>query len=367
MKYCLNPNSEEPIMLLNRHVGMDEEEGMGIDGALFQSELLQLDEMGKKRIQVWINSPGGIVMDGYNIYTAILKSKTKVDTYCVGIAASIAAVIFQAGRNRYMSDYGQLMYHNPFGGNDSNELAPMTDSIATMIHSRVGKQKEEILAIMKKTTWISASEALMNGFCDEIEVSTEQNKKRATSVKAMWQESNFVLNSMFNINEKPKKMIKVTNKLGLIAEANEDTIVDAIASVVNKAEAAASAMNEMENELKAAKEKCSTLENSLNAMKAEKESAEEAQREAEEKEVEGKVKNMLAAYVTSGRIKADAVDSWTTTSKAIGHDKVKEMLEALPLNKVANKMAPITEVANEMKLTNVAASTMADVRAKMKL
>jgi ATP-dependent protease ClpP protease subunit len=55
-------------------------------GDLFQAELLALDQMEKKRIQVWINSPGGSVMDGYNMYNAMLKTKTKVDTYCVGIA-----------------------------------------------------------------------------------------------------------------------------------------------------------------------------------------------------------------------------------------------------------------------------------------
>ena len=87
-------------MLINKHIGYDQEEGPGIDGAIFQQELLQLDNLGKKRIQVWINSPGGLVSDGYSIYTSILKSKTPVDTYAFGSVASIAAVIFQAGRRR---------------------------------------------------------------------------------------------------------------------------------------------------------------------------------------------------------------------------------------------------------------------------
>jgi ATP-dependent protease ClpP protease subunit len=98
--YTVNVDSDEPIMLINKHIGYDEADGYGIMGDLFQAELLALDQMEKKRIQVWINSPGGSVMDGYNMYTAMLKTKTKVDTYCVGICASMAAVLFQAGRKR---------------------------------------------------------------------------------------------------------------------------------------------------------------------------------------------------------------------------------------------------------------------------
>ena len=66
---------------------------------LVVAQLLYLDHSdSKKDISLYINSPGGVVMDGYNIYNAILRSKTPVDTYNVGIAASIAGVIFMAGR-----------------------------------------------------------------------------------------------------------------------------------------------------------------------------------------------------------------------------------------------------------------------------
>src|SRR5206468_3552386 len=107
--------------------------------------------------------PGGLVSDGYNIYNAILKSQTKVDTYCTGMAASIAGVIFQAGRNRIMADYGILMYHNPFGG-DNDAINAITDSIATMIAGRCGKDKDAVLLIMHDTTFIRAEDALANGF-----------------------------------------------------------------------------------------------------------------------------------------------------------------------------------------------------------
>ena len=123
-------------------------------------------------------------MDGYKIFNAILKSKTKVDTYNVGIAASIAAVIFQAGRKRVMADYSLLMYHNPYGGDDT-ELKKMRESLAIMIAERTSNSKEAVLKMMDKTTWIGAAEALSIGFCDEIEYSSEANVKHG-NVKAMW-------------------------------------------------------------------------------------------------------------------------------------------------------------------------------------
>ena len=63
MNYCIDPSADEPILLINKHIGSDEKDGIGIDGATFQQELLFLDSLGKKRIQVWINSMGGTVMD----------------------------------------------------------------------------------------------------------------------------------------------------------------------------------------------------------------------------------------------------------------------------------------------------------------
>lgn len=371
MFYCQNPESDEPIMLINKHIGMDDADGMGIDGSVFQQELLLLDEMGKSRIQVWINSPGGVVMDGYNIYNAILKSKTKVDTYNVGIAASIAAVIFQAGRTRYMSDYSKLMYHNPFGGNDSKELEPMTDSIAIMVASRASKQKDEILGIMKKTTWISASEAFANGFCDEIEVSSNHNKKRLTKTsdaKAMWRESNLIVNSIFNqINTLDMK--KVTNKLGLTEAANEDSILDAITNMENKAKLAAKnaedALNDMEDKFKEAEKNFKETKDAYDKLKTEKELADKAKKDAEDKQEGEAVKNALEGYVKQGRIKKESVEKWTNTAAKIGIAEVKAMIEEIPLSKQAPKIN--IDATNEAKLTSVIAQSMADNREKLKL
>jgi ATP-dependent Clp protease protease subunit len=389
--YCIDPTADEPIMLINKHIGFDEKDGQGVDGSLFQEELLQLDRMGKKRIQIWINSPGGTVMDGYNIVNAILKSVTKVDTYCVGIAASIAAVIFQQGRNRIMADYGLLMYHNPYGGNGGDELDAMRNSIVTMIATRTGKPSQDIKRVMDKTTWIEADEAYKNGFCDTVEVSVDLNKKRqligAGDAKAMYLQGNAVLNSILNDKNliKPNTMSfkLVTNKLGLNESATEDNILRAIQDIENKAATESATLNtalneakrlrtdaenkarDLESQMNAAKEKYDALKAEFDKLKKEKEETEAKAAKDKAEATETEAKNMLNGFVKANRIKADAVDGWLNKVKEnkLTVAEVKDMIEALPLNGKAARVAESVSGADtEKNLTSVVAQKMAEVR-----
>src|ERR1700752_373827 len=122
-------------MLIDTHIGLDEVDGEGIMGGQFVRELMFLDSLNKKSIQVWICTPGGSCMDGEQIYNAILKSKTPVDTYNVGTCASIGGPIFLAGRNRYMGSWAKLMMH-PASGGDKKSLDAYNTSVAKMLSQR---------------------------------------------------------------------------------------------------------------------------------------------------------------------------------------------------------------------------------------
>lgn len=360
--YTIDVESDEPIMLINKHIGFDVTEGQGIDGSLFQEELLRLDTLGKKRIQVWISSEGGIVMDGYKIYNAILKSKTKVDTYNVGICASIAAVIFQAGRKRIMADYSLLMYHNPYGG-QTKELAKMRDSIAIMVSERAGTSVDEVLKMMDRTTWIGAAESLAIGFCDEIEYTNENNVKRG-GARAMWDAGKLVVNSISKPNNN-SKMSKVANKLGLNPEANEDAIISEITSIVNKNSDMEGKLSKMEAEYKKAQEKCNELQDQMEKMKAEMKESEDKKAKAEMESKEEKAKNLVDLYVKSGKVKNEAATKWV--AKAIeDFDGVKNLLDELPTNGKAPVMQ-VNNAFNEAELTMVAARSMQEVRAKLNI
>jgi len=369
--YAKNIESNEPIMLLNKHIGMDSEDGMGIDGSIFQEELLALDQMGKKRIQVWINSVGGSVMDGYNICNAILKSNTRVDTYCVGMAASIAAVIFQTGRKRIMADYSILMYHNPYSESENGDkttdsplLQSMKDSLNKIISQRSGMNEVEVTQMLDRTSFIQADEAMKLGLCDEVEETETMNTKNLpkNDLKIFYAEADKVLNKIiFNNN----KMIKVTNKLSLPEDANEDSIVKAINEMVEEATAIS---KNAKDDLEKMKTQMEDLENQLNTAKTafEKAQAELDSEKAKAEKIEDsikeeKAKNLISENVKAGKIKNEsaAITEWIEKAKA-DMKGVQAMLDSIPTNKTAEKFelnvekkAQANSVAVEMaKLQN---------------
>lgn len=357
-KYTVDPYAPEPIMLVNKHIGTDAENGIGIEGAQFQSELLALDMLKPKRIVVWINSPGGAVAEGYNMYSAVLLSGTPVDTVNVGMAASIAGVLFQGGRIREMMDYSFLMYHNPHGSDDKKLLNIMKDSINKMT-ARSGKTEDEITAMMNKTTYINASDALEYGMCDKVTASSDQNKKRlshfSTPNNSFWKEANGVVNSIFNL-EDIKSMKQVANKLGLQPEASEGSILEAVSTLQNKlTEVENKAKNDdtdWENKLKKATDDLQTATDALNLMKSEKEASDKLAGEEKDKMLTEKCENMVKDFAKAGKIqdKADVVLFWTELAKA-NFDMVKNQIESLPVNKQAPKIEVAAEATGTPKYT----------------
>jgi len=388
--YCIDPTSDEPIMLLNKHIGFDETDGQGIDGSLFQSELLALDAMGKRRIQVWINSPGGVVMDGYNIYNAILKSRTQVDTYCVGCAASIAGVIFQAGRTRIMADYGWLMYHMPFGGDDES-LDVIADSLVTMIAGRCGRDEDFVRRMLERETYIDALEAKVIGFCDDIEMSEDYNRTRlaiAPTVKAKWEAGNLILNKAIEKSTLPKhhkennmaELRLITNKLKLHPDASENSILASIENIMNREKQATEdletatdkhrdELNRMKKQLDKLEEEKQERDDELDSLKKKYNRLKAELDDASEKNEEEDCKNMISGYARTGRIenKKEVIADWVATARLVGKAKCEAMIKALPLNKAAVNIQPVgqNELDESALPSNNAAAWMARTKLKV--
>jgi ATP-dependent Clp protease protease subunit len=363
--YTKYANSDNPVMLIDKHIGFDEVDGFGIMGDLFQKELLALDEMQPKRITVWINSLGGNVVDGMNIYNAILNSKTPVDTFNTGVAASMAAVIFQAGRKRIMADYSKLMYHNPYGSDDNKSLNALKDSILKMVCSRTGKEEGEVTTMMNRTTWIGAEEAKQIGFCDDVQATEDANRKylpKASEAKAMWKEAAVIVNKYFDLNNSNTSTMKnIANKLNLNPEASETAIAEAIESVQNKVRTQDSeiqthlaSIKAKDDELAKAKAALEEAKNKVAALEKEAEDAKAAKAKAEEEsktkaalEEAAKAKNMIDGFVAEGRIKNDEAvkNEWIENCKVLGIDKVKNMIESLPVNRKSVKI--VEDIKNQ--------------------
>jgi ATP-dependent Clp protease protease subunit len=379
--YTIDVNSDEPIMLINKHIGFDADAGIGIMGDLFQKELLFLDTLGKKRIQIFINSVGGSVMDGMNIYSAILKTTTPVDTYNVGIAASTAGWIFAAGRKRYMADYAKLMMHNPYDSSDgdaSKSLNEFQDSIITMLEKRCKMTYNQVQELMQRETWIDAKEAETLGLSDKTENSDELNKKRinaANSTKELWAISNSILKSK-TIN----KMTNVAKKLGLPENATEadcENAIDALmVKIAKKAKNKAKnddgepdgdeeAMDKYKDMLatfnKTQKAELKEVADTLAALKAEA--------EASKNEIaKDKATHLVNQYVNrlGGKdAKPETIASWVAqaTKDLAG---TENLLKELPLNIAAVKVENTIELQKlpEGKLPTSALNLMAELKAK---
>ena len=358
-------------MLINKHIGFDSELGMGVNGEQFMSEMLALDAMGKSLINVWINSTGGGVLAGSNIVSAILNTKCKVDTYNMGVCASIAAVIFQTGRKRIMCDYSKLMYHNTSGSDSSDVIKNMNDLVATIVAVRSDTQIESIKKMMDRTTWISAKEALDNNLCDEIKSSSESNRGRLSKVsndaQSIWKEANLILNSAITTNKTPHKMnelAKVNNRLGLIETSTEEFALKAIDKIENKLTEAENKVVDLESVVNKLKGENAELKGTVEA--AEKK-ANAARAEAESALALETVQN----FVKLGKVanKPETIQNWVNMASKVGIESVKAMLEDLPVNKVGadiDTAKPQVDASKFDPKTNMAV-LMGEIRNKLEL
>ena len=132
------------------------------------------------QIDVHINSPGGNVFAGQAIHNMLRQHPANVTVFVDGMAASVASVIAMAGNKIVMPPGTMMMIHNPllslYGAYHANEFREMADYldkvrdsiVATYMSRSKNKTKEDIVAIMDATTWMTAAEAVDAGWADEV-------------------------------------------------------------------------------------------------------------------------------------------------------------------------------------------------------
>ena len=140
-----------------------------------------LPESGEP-IEVHINSGGGDVYAGSEIYTALRSYPGTVTVKIVGIAASAASVIAMAGDTVEISPTAQIMIHNVSSGvygdhnallHEAGVIEGFNKSIASAYVHKTGKALDDLLGLMNKTTWFDAESALNHGFVDKIMFTNE--------------------------------------------------------------------------------------------------------------------------------------------------------------------------------------------------
>lgn len=142
----------------------------------FRDALKELGEVST--INLSINSGGGSVFDGIAIYNMLKSHKATVNVYIEGLAASIASVIAMAGDTITMRSGSMMMVHMPWTLSQGNAeemrktadtLEKTGDSIVDIYSERTGISSDDIRNIMNDETWLSAEEAVEQGWATKLD------------------------------------------------------------------------------------------------------------------------------------------------------------------------------------------------------
>ena len=144
------------------------------------AQLLFLDSRDSiKPIQLYINTPGGIVTSGLAIYDTMQYVKCQVSTVCVGMAASMGAVLLAAGAKgkRFALPHSQILLHQPMGGAQgqaseieitAKQIVKIKEQLNSIIAKHTGKPMEKVEKDSDRDFYLTPEEAKAYGLIDEV-------------------------------------------------------------------------------------------------------------------------------------------------------------------------------------------------------
>jgi len=163
--------------------------GSGIDDSVANTVVAQLlfleSEDPGKEISLYVNSPGGHVTGGLAIIDTMNHIKSPVSTICIGMAASMGAMILSAGEKgkRFALPNSEVMIHQPMGGasGQASDIMITAENImktkkrlADMLVENTGQTYKTIEKDMDRDFWLDADQAKKYGVVDKVLV----NKKK---------------------------------------------------------------------------------------------------------------------------------------------------------------------------------------------
>jgi len=148
---------------------------------LIVAQLLFLEaEDSEKDINLYVNSPGGVVSSGLAIYDTMRYIKAKVSTTCVGEAASIAALLLASGEKgkRFALPNARVMIHQPsahgIGGQATDieiharEILKLKEELSKILAKHTGQPLERVVEDSDRNFFMSAEEAKAYGLIDDV-------------------------------------------------------------------------------------------------------------------------------------------------------------------------------------------------------
>jgi ATP-dependent protease ClpP protease subunit len=346
--------------------------GSEVYGKDFVDQLHQLEASGITNINIRINSGGGSVIDGYQIFSAILKSKSNITTYNDGIAASSAGWIFLAGKNAIMSDYALFMMHNPSSTDTSaigkKRVEMMRKSITMILAKRTGTSVADTEKMMNAETWLSADDAVAKGYASSI-VETgllvPMNPMKQ-SVNEMFAIVNSVLNKNKNdmaenleneiVEETVNEVVEETTN-EVVEETSEDQVEETVIEDEEPVNEVEETTNEETVEVIDVDNKVDVINTYVNRI-AELQKEIDELKEVEAKRVEDeKVKagtELVSNAINIGKIKPEAKEEWIELAKN-NYTLTKSALDAILMN------AKAPDIMNAVKANDKPAMTLREM------
>ena len=150
------------------------------------AQLLFLEsENPEKQINMYINSPGGVVTAGMAIYDTMQYISAPVATLCIGQAASMAAVLLAAGEKgmRYSLPHSRIMIHQPMGGFQgqasdiaiqAKEIIRLRGTLNQILADHTGQSLEKVEQDTERDYFMSGEEACAYGLIDQVLASRKE-------------------------------------------------------------------------------------------------------------------------------------------------------------------------------------------------
>ena len=147
---------------------------------IIQAQMLFLESQNAEQdIQIYINSPGGVIYAGLGIYDTMQYLKPDIHTICTGIAASMSAVLLCAGAKgkRSALPHSRIMIHQPMGGTqgqasdieiEAREIQKLKKELYEIIALHSGKTYDEVWKDSDRDYWMTSAEAKDYGMIDEV-------------------------------------------------------------------------------------------------------------------------------------------------------------------------------------------------------
>lgn len=175
-----------------------------------------------KKVNVYINSPGGIITDAMAIHDLIVEMESKgitVNTIGRGIIASAATYILMASKNSEMSENSWLMIHNVSGiaygdvndvENQARAMRKFNDQVTGFYSNATGLSETVVKNLMDKETWLTANEAKEKGFVKNV----SGNATFSNTIQPdQWLFNNKAVLNSYNSNTKNMDFQKITDAI----------------------------------------------------------------------------------------------------------------------------------------------------------